>query len=92
MNFYTGTQDIFAAYGMIIQNLTQKLKIVAGGRLESTDLRVKSRDIQAKEGVIDLVDFLYSANLIYELSSKANLRLAGSKTLARPNMRELAPF
>lgn len=92
LNFYSGTQDIFAGYGMIIQNLTQKLKIVVGGRLESTDLRVKSRDIQVKEGVIDLVDFLYSANLIYELNSKANLRLAASKTLARPNMRELAPF
>ena len=92
LNFYTGTQDIISAYGMVIQNLTKKLKIVGGGRLESTDLSVKSRDITVKESVIDLVDFLYSANLIYELGSKSNLRFAASKTLARPNMRELAPF
>jgi hypothetical protein len=92
LNFYTGSQDIFAAYGMLIQNITKKLKFVGGGRLEATDLNVKSRDLQAREGVIDLVDLLYSTNLIYEWNSKTNVRLAASNTLARPNMRELAPF
>ncbi|MDQ3015554.1 MAG: TonB-dependent receptor, partial [Bacteroidota bacterium] len=43
-------------------------------------------------GQINLTDFLYSGNLIYALTEKSNLRVAATQTLARPNMRELAPF
>jgi outer membrane receptor protein involved in Fe transport len=38
------------------------------------------------------VDFLPSANLIFSISPKKNLRLSYSKTLNRPEFRELAPF
>ncbi|HPH19972.1 MAG TPA: TonB-dependent receptor, partial [Haliscomenobacter sp.] len=91
-NFYTGQENIFAAYGMAIYNLTSKLKAVAGVRLESTQLEVESQDPTSDKGLINLTDFLYSGNLIYALTEKSNLRVAASKTLARPNMRELAPF
>ncbi|MDX2070729.1 MAG: TonB-dependent receptor [Haliscomenobacter sp.] len=91
-NFYTGEENIFAAYGMAIYNLTSKLKAIAGVRLESTQLEVESQDPTSGKGNINLTDLLYSGNLIYALSDKANIRIAASKTLARPNMRELAPF
>jgi outer membrane receptor protein involved in Fe transport len=38
------------------------------------------------------LDFLPSVNLIYSLTKKQNLRLSASKTLNRPEFRELAPF
>jgi outer membrane receptor protein involved in Fe transport len=38
------------------------------------------------------VDFLPSANIIYALTSKTNLRLSYSETVNRPEFRELAPF
>ena len=41
---------------------------------------------------IDQTDVLYSLNAIYSISDKTNVRLAASQTLARPNMRALAPF
>jgi outer membrane receptor protein involved in Fe transport len=65
---------------------------VGGVRMETTDMSVISRDVNVPEGKIDLTDYPYSASLIYALSEKANLRLAATQTLARPNLRELAPF
>ncbi|NUO01482.1 MAG: TonB-dependent receptor [Saprospiraceae bacterium] len=91
-NFYTGEQNIMAAYLMAVYNLTPRLKFVGGVRMETTDMSVLSRDVNVPEGKIDQTDFPYSASLIYALSEKANLRLAATQTLARPNLRELAPF
>lgn len=91
-NFYTGDQTIIAAYLMAVYNLTPRLKFVGGLRMETTDMSVISRDVNVPEGKIDLTDYPYSASLIYALSEKANVRLAATQTLARPNLRELAPF
>ncbi len=91
-NFYTGDQTIIAAYLMAVYNLTPRLKFVGGVRMETTDMSVISRDVNVPEGKIDLTDYPYSASLIYALSEKANVRLAATQTLARPNLRELAPF
>ena len=75
---------------MGIVNLTPNLKVVGGLRYETTQLNVKAGD--GTTGNIDLGDLLYSLNTIYALNDKSNLRLAATKTLARPNLRELAPF
>lgn len=89
-NFYTGEENIAAAYLMAIYNLTPKLKAIGGLRYETTNLEVTAGD--GTTGKIDLGDLLYSLNLIYAIGENSNLRVAASKTLARPNMRELAPF
>lgn len=91
-NFYTGEQTIAAGYLMLVQNLTDKLKAIGGVRVETTDISVVSQDPNTPEGKIDQSDLLYSLNLIYTLTEKSSLRGAVTRTLARPNMRELAPF
>jgi outer membrane receptor protein involved in Fe transport len=91
-NFYTGSQDIAAGYLMAVYSVTDKLKLVGGVRAERTQLYVESRDTTLKPSELDITDFLYSGNIIYALTDKSNLRLAATKTLARPNLRELAPF
>ncbi len=91
-NFYTGKERIAAAYLMAVYSLTKRLKIVGGARLETTDLVATSKDETVKEGKIKLVDVLPSLNLIYALTEKMNLRAAGTKTIARPNLREISPF
>ncbi len=91
-NFYTGETKIAAGYAMLVYNLARRLKVIGGVRVETTDMSVISEDPTVPEGKLDLTDYLYSANLVYALSEQSNLRLAASKTLARPNMRELAPF
>lgn len=90
-NSYTGTETISAAYGMVTYDLN-KLRIVAGARLEDTDISVISAAEGTPEGKIDQLDILPSLNLIYHLKDNMNLRASYSNTLARPNMRELAPF
>ncbi|MEM1319660.1 MAG: TonB-dependent receptor [Bacteroidota bacterium] len=91
LNSYTGTEAVGAAYAMGVFELN-KLKIVAGARVERTDIEVISRDTAQDIGSIERTDVLPSLNLIYELTDRMNLRASVSQTLARPNMRELAPF
>jgi TonB-dependent receptor len=49
-------------------------------------------DTTKQSGKIDTLDFLPSLNLIYKLNDNMNLRATFTQTLARPNMREMAPF
>ncbi|MCC6410244.1 MAG: TonB-dependent receptor [Saprospiraceae bacterium] len=91
-NFYDGDQTIAAAYLMGIYNVLPRLKLIAGVRMESTDMLVVSKDTSIQASKIDITDPLYSGSLIYTLTEKSNLRFAATQTLARPNMRELAPF
>lgn len=90
--FYTGNQNIFAGYAMTTYNILPTLKFVGGVRVESTDMEVVSQDTNIKPGIISQTDLLPSLNLIYDLTSISKIRFAASKTLARPNLRELAPF
>jgi TonB-dependent receptor len=91
-NRYTGTEQVLAAYAMGVYQASPKLKFIGGLRVEKTDFEVESGSESDSTGVIDELDLLPSINAVYALNDNSNLRLAGSRTLARPNMRELAPF
>ncbi|MEM9919288.1 MAG: TonB-dependent receptor, partial [Bacteroidota bacterium] len=90
-NSYDGTESVFAAYGMVTLDL-DRFKIIGGVRLENTDITVESRDTNFDVGNIQQLDVLPSLNIVYRLTEKMNLRASATQTLARPNMRELAPF
>ncbi|MFW6347456.1 MAG: carboxypeptidase-like regulatory domain-containing protein [Cyclonatronaceae bacterium] len=89
-NSYTGNELISAGYMMGVWDATSRLKIFGGARVEYTDFVVDSGSNDT--GEISQVDILPSANMVYAVGENANLRLSASQTLARPNMRELAPF
>ncbi|MDX2280307.1 MAG: TonB-dependent receptor [Saprospiraceae bacterium] len=91
-NFYTGSQEVAAGYLMGVYNVLPKLKVIAGARVEATKQFVVSRDTTQAPSKLNLTDVLPSLNLIYALSERTNLRAGYSRTLARPNLRELAPF
>ncbi|WP_235298994.1 TonB-dependent receptor [Portibacter marinus] len=95
-NAYVGTENITAAYLMGNFQLTDQFKIVAGARYEYTDISVASKDTMAADSVrfgnILGGDLLPSVNMIYSLSENMNLRGSYNHTLARPNLREIAPF
>lgn len=90
-NSYDGYENITAAYGMAIYDWDQ-FKVIAGARLENTDIFVQSQDTTLAVGEINQLDILPSLNLIYKLNDNMNVRATATQTLARPNMRELAPF
>lgn len=96
-NSYLGTQNIIASYAMVELPITQKLRTVAGARLETTDMLVQSFDALQTDGVLDNTDILPAVDIIYSprtnvINNLINIRGGYSRTLARPVFRELAPF
>lgn len=91
-NSYTGFEQVSAFYMMGIFDITENFKTFAGARVEKTDYSVQSAAVNAEKGMIDVVDVLPSLNFIYSVTQKSNFRISASQTLARPNIRELAPF
>ena len=91
-NNYVGDQKIQGVYGMVDMPFSRKLRVIGGLRLETTDMEVVSNDSTLEVGRIDEDDLLPSLNVVYFLSNNMNLRLAGTRTLARPNFREIAPY
>jgi hypothetical protein len=91
---YDANSSLFAGYAMMDQRFGKKLRAIYGVRLENYDQKLNSTNtffnpLHIKSSKLDV---LPSASLVYALSSKQNLRFAFSKTLNRPEFRELAPF
>lgn len=90
---YTASSNLDAAYAML-DNSFYKFRLVWGVRMESYSQKLNSKSDAGLPIVIDdsKTDFLPSVNFIYGLNKKQNIRLSYSKTLNRPEFRELAPF
>ncbi len=93
---YDAYRDIIARYIMIELPLTRSLKLIGGVRSESTEIVTESYDQtlpdSVRRGVLNAPDWLPSINVVYAITEDMNLRLAATRTLARPTYRELAPF
>ena len=87
-NGYEGYERIVALYAMMRYSFFQRLRFVGGLRYERTDFQVGEGDSIG----IHTHDFLPSLNLSFALREDMNLRASYTHTLARPNMREAAPF
>jgi len=85
---YSANSKTNAGYAML-DNKFGKLRIVWGARVEQFDLDLKAKD-NSSAIKQNYVDVLPSANLTYSLTDKVNLRTSYSRTLARPEFRELA--
>lgn len=81
-----------SAFAMLDQALSTRLRAVWGLRLEhfKVDLRTQSTFIAPISE--QYTDVLPSLNLIYSFTDKSKLRASYSRSLARPELRELAPF
>lgn len=90
---YDANSDLLAGFAML-QNTFGKLKMNWGVRYENFEQRLNSFDVRNQPVNIDLKtpNVLPSFNLTYALKENQNLRLCGSKTVSRPEFRELAPF
>jgi len=63
-----------------------------GLRAEFTQMDVRSFSTGARPGYIEQLDMLPGMNFVYEPLADMNVRLSYSRTVARPNFREMAPF
>lgn len=89
---YDGNQKISAAFGMVDFPVTRRLRLIGGARFEATRMNVLTWDASYAEGVLNDDDLLPSVNLVYQLDSDVNVRAAYGRTIARPTLREMAPF
>lgn len=91
-NDYTADQKLSAYYAMVDLPLLSKLRFIGGARYEITNMNLNSLSPSKKNGEILTWDLLPSLNLIYSISENMNLRGSATRTLARPNFREMAPY
>lgn len=101
-DYYEGKQDIHAAYLMGEFSFFRKLHLMAGMRMESADTEVYTTfyDKNHTGGgssyvdstvVVKKTDWLPAASLVYNITDNINARFAYSRTIARPDFRELTP-
>ena len=91
---YDANQNINAAYVMFDTKILERIRLVAGARFESSTQIMNAFADAGNDADVDrrYNDVLPSINLTYSPTEAINLRAAYSKTLARPEFRELASF
>ncbi len=87
---YKGQVVSNAGYVMLDNKFSDKIKLTWGVRVEKYNQKVTATN--KKNIVKDNTDILPSLLLTYSVSNKANLRLAGSQAVNRPEFRELASY
>ena len=87
---YMANTILNAGYLQFDNSLSDLLRVVWGVRYENFDQLVGSiRKADDRYSYSKVGDFLPSVNATFKLNPRTNLRLAGSKTLVRPEFREL---
>ncbi len=91
---YFGVSVLNGMYGMLDNNFGEKIRLVWGVRVENFQQFLTTKDVTAKRVVVNTEkwDVLPSFNFTFSPNSKNNIRAAASRTVARPEFREIAPF
>jgi len=91
---YEGTTDLNVGFLMLDNQLSDKFRMVWGVRAEDyyQDIDAVNNSGQPVKGDRTFFNLLPSFNLTYSINDKSNLRFSGSRTVSRPELRELAPF
>ncbi len=92
---YIGISALSAGYIMLDNKLAEKVRLVWGARAEYFEQFLKSNVRGTdKAQLVDSkkLDILPSANLTISPNNKTNIRIAASRTVARPEFREIASF
>jgi len=90
---YFGISALNNMFAMF-DNKFGKLRVIWGLRAEFFEQYLESTDLSLKRITINTEkwDFLPSINATYAFNAKNQVRVAASKTVARPEFREIAPF
>ncbi len=91
---YTAGSELLAGYFLSDNHLPGRLRAVWGLRVEQYRQRLNTITFGGDTIALDttVTDFLPSINLSWEMRSNMFLRAAASRTVSRPEFRELAPF
>jgi len=95
---YDASQDVDAAFVKLEAEPISRLRLSGGVRVERSAQQVTPRDLFGTQLTVDgateleETDLLPAVNVTVEATDRMNIRASYSKTLARPQLRELAPF
>ena len=94
---YNASLDIYSGYLMFDAKPSPVVRIVGGARMEHTEQRIDPYsqfpvDTQPPGAKLTSSDWLPALSVTYSSTKTTKLRAAVSQTLARPQIRELAPF
>jgi outer membrane receptor protein involved in Fe transport len=91
---YTASSFLHAGYILSDNRIAEKSRIVWGLRVENfiQELRSYGYSNEKIDVNTNVTDVLPSLNYTYAAGEHTNLRFAASRTVARPEFRELAPF
>jgi outer membrane receptor protein involved in Fe transport len=94
---FDAEQEIYAGYGMADIVFSPKWRAVGGVRYENSQISLNTYDpykpdLEAIVTELDNSDPLPSASVIYSARSDMNIRAGYSRTVNRPEFREMAPF
>lgn len=91
---YKSHQTVLSTYIMFNMSVIENLRLLGGLRYEKSKVELTSKE--SNGGLLKTTpendDLLPSFNLTYIPVQQINIRAAYSRTLARPEFRELAPF
>ncbi|MEM1002215.1 MAG: TonB-dependent receptor, partial [Bacteroidota bacterium] len=95
---YDVSEDVYAGYIMANQKLSDKFSVLAGLRVENTNVTATANQIEDETELVGQVteetsytNILPSVHLKYDLNDQTVLRFAWTNTLARPNYEDLVP-
>ncbi|GIV53742.1 MAG: outer membrane protein [Candidatus Kapaibacterium sp.] len=94
---YSARERLYAGYIMADYSFDQlglPLRIIGGVRYEDNRQQLNSYDLSDRPVTVDVYtrDWLPALSVVVGLTPTMNLRLAASQTVARPSLREFAPF
>lgn len=95
---YAAKYDVVGGYFMADVSPHERVRVVLGERVEKSLQSIDSFDPFAATSTervtssLERTDLLPSANVTFKTSERTNLRFAVSRTVSRPQLRELAPF
>lgn len=91
---YDGSALLNAGYAMFDGFISEKLRLGIGARFESYHQKLASTNNNNNPLKVDTIynNILPSVNLIFNASEKSSIRMSASRTVGRPEFREIAPF
>ncbi len=93
---YSAHLNVFAGYLMLDAQMGEHWRVIVGPRLEASfqglDAVAPFDLTQERKGSLDEARILPAASIVYSPIESVNIRASVTRTVARPQLREIAPF
>jgi len=92
-NSFDARQDLLTGYVLMNHSLFKFMKLIYGVRVENTNMYYTGTNNSGSvvfndSNVLDELNLLPSANVVFSLGEKMNIRAGANRTLARPSFKE----